>query len=265
MTEWDAAEYSRRSTLQETMAEEVLALLDLEGSERVLDIGCGDGKITAEIAARLPRGSVLGVDASHEMISFASSHFGPATRPNLRFQAADARHLPFKNEFELVVSFNALHWVPQQDAPLRSIRSAMMPAGRAQLRLVPAGARKSLEDVVEETRRLPRWSAYYRDFHDPYLHLTPEQYAALAEANGLRVLRIHTEAKAWDFKSRPAFFAFSSVGCVEWTRRLPEGERSEFINDVLNRYQAVAADQSGEENTFKFYQMDISLCRANPR
>jgi trans-aconitate 2-methyltransferase len=40
---------------------------------------------------------------------------------------------------------------------------------------------------------------------------------------------------------------------------LPEAERPEFINDVLDRYRAVAADGSGEENTFKFYQMDISL------
>src|SRR5438874_1159366 len=56
MTEWNAAEYSRRSSLQEAMAQEVLALLDLNGSERIRDVGCGDGKITAEIASRAPRG-----------------------------------------------------------------------------------------------------------------------------------------------------------------------------------------------------------------
>jgi trans-aconitate methyltransferase len=264
MTEWDAAEYSRRSSLQEAMGQEVLALLDLNGSERILDVGCGDGKITAEIATRVPRGSVVGVDASQDMIRFASSHFGPAVWPNLRFQVADARRLPFRNEFNLVVSFNALHWLPEQDAALRSIRSAMMSDGRAQLRLVPAGQRKSLENVVEETRRSSRWAAHFNDFRDPYLHLTPEQYAAMAERSGLRVLSIHTEAKAWDFKSRPAFFAFCSVGLVEWTRHLPEAERPEFINDVLDRYQAVVADRSGEENTFRFYQMDISLGAADP-
>ena len=80
MTEWNAAEYERVSGLQAAMAEEVLALLDLEGSERVLDVGCGQGKITAEIAARLPRGAILGVDSPHEMIAFASSHFGPTVR-----------------------------------------------------------------------------------------------------------------------------------------------------------------------------------------
>ena len=60
MTEWNAAEYSRRSSLQEAMAQEVLALLDLKGAERILDVGCGDGKITAEIASRAARGLVVG-------------------------------------------------------------------------------------------------------------------------------------------------------------------------------------------------------------
>src|SRR5262249_30583730 len=139
MTEWNASEYAQRSGLQNAMAAEVLALLDLEGSERVLDIGCGDGKITAEIAARVPRGTVVGVDASRDMIAFASSHFGPTVRPNLRFEVADARVLPFQNEFNRIVSFNALHWIPEQDAALRSIRSAMTFDGQTLIRLVPKG------------------------------------------------------------------------------------------------------------------------------
>jgi trans-aconitate methyltransferase len=259
MTEWDAAEYSRCSSLQEAMAQEVLALLELKDSKRILDVGCGDGKITAEIASRVPEASVVGVDPSSDMIGFAESHFGPATQPNLRFEVADARRLPFRNEFDLVVSFNALHWIPDQDSALRSIHSALIFGGRAQLRLVAAGGRKSLENVVEETRQTSKWSAYFRDFHDPYLHLTSDEYAGVAERNGFRVLRVNTREHAWDFGSRAAFAAFCAVGCVEWTRRLPEAERPEFINDVLDRYRAVAADGSGEEDTFKFYQMDISL------
>jgi trans-aconitate 2-methyltransferase len=259
MTEWNAAEYSRRSSLQEAMAQEVLALLDLKRSERILDVGCGDGKITAEIAARAPRGSVVGVDPSRDMISFAQSHFGPAARSNLRFEVADARSLPFQNEFDLVVSFNALHWVPEQETVLSSIHSALISGGKAQLRLVPAGARKSLENVVEETRQTSKWSAYFRDFHDPYLHLTSDVYAAMAERNDFRVLRVNTKDQAWDFGSRVAFSAFCTVGCVAWTSRLPDAERPEFINDVLDRYRAVAADGSEQGHTFKFYQMDISL------
>jgi trans-aconitate 2-methyltransferase len=125
MTEWDASEYARISGLQEAMAEEVLSLLDLKGTKRVLDVGCGNGKVTAEIASRVPQGPVLGVDSSADMIAFALSRFDPTVRPNLRFQIADARRLPFRDEFDLVVSFNALHWIHEQDQALRSIRSAM--------------------------------------------------------------------------------------------------------------------------------------------
>ena len=262
MTEWDASGYAGISGLQQAMATEVLALLRLDGSERVLDVGCGNGKVTAEIASRVPNGTVLGVDSSPDMIAAASHPFGPKVRPNLRFEVADARQLPFRHEFDLVVSFNALHWVPEQEQALRSIRSALTSAGRAQLRLVSAGERKSLENVIEETRLSPPWAPYFSGFNDPYLHLTPEQYRALAEQNGFRIERLHTEAKAWDFQSRPAFVAFGSVTFIEWTQFLPESERLAFVNDVLDRYRSVAADQPGEENIFKFYQMDITLLPA---
>jgi trans-aconitate 2-methyltransferase len=260
VTEWKASEYARISELQHAMAEEVLALLDLNGNERVLDIGCGNGKNTSEIASRLPEGSVVGVDFSSNMVAFASSQYA-ASHPNLKFQPADARHLPFGPEFDLAVSFNALHWVPKQKLALRSIHAALKSGGRAQLRLVPKGERTSLEDILEETRLSPRWQQYFKTFHDPYLHLTPEQCAVLAEQSGFEVRKLHTAAKAWDFESREAFFAFGSVTFVEWTQHLPEAERAVFIKDVLDRYSKVAADAAGEEDFFRFYQMDILLAR----
>jgi trans-aconitate 2-methyltransferase len=256
MTEWNAPGYARVAQLQEAMAAEVLSLLHLQGTERVLDLGCGSGKVTAEIAARVHQGTVVGVDSSAEMIAFASAHF---RRPHLRFETGDVRRLMFRQEFDLVVSFNALHWIPEQEEALRSIRSALKPDGLAQLRLVPAGKRKSLENVIEETRLSSSWAHYFQEFRDPYLHLTPEQYGALAERNGLHVRCIHTEDKSWDFKSRSAFLAFGSVTFVEWTKFLPEGERLAFVTDVLDRYRVQLTNQPGEENTFKFYQMDVTL------
>jgi trans-aconitate 2-methyltransferase len=256
MTEWNATEYARISQLQATMAEEVLALLNLKGDERILDIGCGNGKTTAEIAARVPQGKVTGVDASARMVAFATSN---NQRANLEFAVADARHLTFDHEFDLVVSFNALHWIPEQSLALQSIHNALKPDGRAQLRLVPKDARKSLENIIDETRLSPRWSEHYKTFHDPYLHLTAEGYASLAEQQGLRVLSQHVADKGWDFQTRASFEAFGSVTFVEWTQHLPESERLNFVNDVLDRYRPVACNAPGEENFFRFYQMDIIL------
>ena len=255
MTEWNAELYRERSSLQEAMAAEVLQSLELTGSERVLDVGCGDGRITSEIARLLPGGYVVGVDASGNMIALASRKVAP----NLRFEVADARSLPFLHEFDLVVSFNALHWIHEQALALASLHHALKAGGTAQLRLVPMGARKSIETVLEETRSLPAWSQYFSGFRDPYLRLTPQEYGLLAQKSGFRVERMQTESKAWDFGTREEFFTFSSVTMVEWTRRLPESLRPAFITDVLDRYRTVAAEKPGEENTFKFYQMTILL------
>src|SRR5256885_15905652 len=137
MTEWNAPGYVNISGLQQAMAAEVLSLLDLKGANRVLDLGCGNGKVTAVIAARIPEGKVVGVDASAEMIAFASEHFGPASYPNLSFAVSDIRDIHFKDEFDLVLSFNALHWIPEQGEALRAIRDAMKHGGSAQLRLGP--------------------------------------------------------------------------------------------------------------------------------
>ena len=255
MTEWNAPGYARIAQLQEAMAAQALALLNLKGSEKVLDVGCGNGNVTAQIAKRLPEGTIVGIDPSSEMIAFASNRFGAGAYPNLRFETGDARSLPFRGDFDLVVSFNALHWIPDQDTALSSLRGSIKPGGLAQLRLVPAGKRKSLENVIEETRCSPQWAGFFEDFHDPYLHWTPEHYAAAAERNHFLVQDIRTEDRAWDFKSREAFVAFGMVTFVEWTKRLAEEKKLAFVNDVLDRYRGVA----GAENVFKFYQMDVTL------
>jgi trans-aconitate methyltransferase len=260
MTDWDAHGYARRSALQRAMAAEVLAALELRGDERVLDVGCGDGRITAEVAARLPRGSAVGVDASPAMVAFAAAR-PEAARPNLRFLEADARRLPFADAFDLALSFNALHWVPEPADALLAIRRALRPNGRAALRLVPVSARESLEDVAESARRAPRWSPHLEGFAAPYRHLAPDAFAALAESCGFRVLRLQAEEKAWDFGSRDAFLAYLGITLVAWTHRLPEPDRPAFVADVLDRYAPIA----GDDHTFRFAQMDLLLAADAPR
>jgi SAM-dependent methyltransferase len=193
------------------------------------------------------------------MIVFASSHFSDSTLANLRFEVADARQLPYWNEFDLVVSFNALHWVVDQDTALRSIRGALKPGGRALLRLVPSGQRKCLEDVIEYIRNRPCWSDNFIGFRRPYVHFTPEDYRALAEQAGFQVNDLRVEDKAWDFKTREMFVAFARATFVEWTQHLPKSEWESFITEVLDSYQSVVADSPEEANTFKFYQMEVEI------
>ena len=259
MTEWYASDYHRESSLQQAMAERQLSRLTFDGGERILDVGCGDGKITAAIAARVPRGSVLGVDPSRDMIAFAVEHFGPPAHLNLGFEVADARRLPYRNEFDLVVSFNALHWVPEQTAALASIHVALKPGGRAMLRMVSRGQREALEDVIEEVRQRPRWAANFAGFRRPYAHFTPAEYRALAEQAGFGVDRLQVEDLDWDFQTRGGFAAFARATFVEWTQHLPQSDWEPFITEVLDRYQSVVAISPQDASTFKFYQLQVEL------
>jgi trans-aconitate 2-methyltransferase len=261
MTEWDAKAYSERNALQRWLADSHLAGLRLDGTERVLDIGCGDGKITAEIAMRLPHGSVLGIDPSIRMIDFAKAHFAGPESQNLAFEAGDATALPYRAKFDLVVSFNALHWVRDQDAAFRGIRAALKEGGKAFLEFVPEGPRKCLEDTIEETCACPRWAQYFAGHTPPYVHLTPEQFRELASGAGLRVERLERELKTWDFQSRQAFADWAAVGCVAWTDGIPQHERARFVDDVLDRYGRLDGVEGEDVRVFRFYQM-VAVLRA---
>src|SRR4051812_12970708 len=102
MTTWNAQDYAKNSSVQQTWARELIAKLNLGGDERLLDIGCGDGKVTAELASMLTSGSAVGVDVSREMIGFAKANFPPGDFPNLSFAWMDASELSFENEFDVI-------------------------------------------------------------------------------------------------------------------------------------------------------------------
>ena len=127
---WNAADYAANSVVQQTWARELIARLHLRGNEHVLDVGCGDGKITAEIARAVPQGLVVGVDASGEMISHARQTFPPLKNPNLEFHIGDARRLALRQQFDAVFSNAALHWVDDHEAILRGVSAVLKPGGR---------------------------------------------------------------------------------------------------------------------------------------
>jgi trans-aconitate 2-methyltransferase len=257
---WSGADYARHSSLQAAMADEVLSKLVLRGDEQLLDVGCGDGKLSARIAARLPQGAVLGVDASADMVAFARQQFGAAA--NLRFEVVDARRLNFAAAFDRVVSFNALHWVPQQADALRGIRAALKPQGQAQLRLVTRAALTSLEEVAEAVRREPAWAPHFAGFSDPYLRLDALQYGELAAQMGLKTISSHSEMKRWDFGSEQAFFGFCNAGFGAWTQVLPEDRRGDFVRAVMQRYESLIDAAFGERHCFHFMQTDLLLAPA---
>src|SRR5690348_1825323 len=97
---WDAAVYRANSSMQRALADDFLPRIGLHGDERVLDVGCGDGAVTARVAAAVPDGAVVGVDRAPEMVALARRE-----HPELDVRVADVAALPFREAFDVVVSF----------------------------------------------------------------------------------------------------------------------------------------------------------------
>ena len=254
MADWDGTGYERISGLQRHLARQTLSQLVFRGDERVLDVGCGDGYITRSIAARLPRGSVVGVDASPRMIEAARSHADPPGT-DVGFRIGDVRDLPFVAEFDVVVSFNALHWVIDQVAALTAIARALRPDGRVVVQQVCGGPRPSLESTAMTVCATDRWRAYFTGFAVPFVHVDPARYPAIAAAAGLRVTDQLVEDDRWDFGSRRAFVDWCTVGFADWTVRLPGGQVAAWVDEVVSAYQSLL----GEPGVFGFLQLRAEL------
>jgi trans-aconitate methyltransferase len=209
--------------------------LDLKGSERVLDIGCGDGKVTAELASHLPAGFVLGVDNSKEMIRLARERYA-GRDSHLQFKVADARRLPFENEFDLVFSNAALHWVIDHSPVLEGIQRALRRPGRALLQMGGHGNAAGILSVLEELMSVQRWAAYFRNFRFPYGFYTPQQYTRWLQGANLDARRVELIPKRMLHQGAEGLAAWIRSTWLPFTQRVPEPQREAFIEELVARY-----------------------------
>ena len=255
-SDWQADEYGKINNLQEWLASRALGQLRVRGDERVLDVGCGDGRVTESVLERLQHGSLVGVDPSLSMVEAARRRLASSGRATI--ELGDAATLDYHEEFDLVVSFNALHWELRWRQALHRIRDALRTGAGALLVQVCDGERPSLEDVVMQTCAAPRWSASFAGFAAPFVHVEPDAYVEAARASRFAVDRAKVDDLRWDFGSRAAFAAWCAAGMVSWTSRLAGDQNQAFVDDVVSAY----AEISGSDSIFAFLQFTVALTAA---
>ena len=222
--------------MQQTWARELIAKLNLHGDEHILDVGCGDGKVTAEIARALPRGSVTGADASPQMIEFAKKNFPTTGFPNLRFRVMDARKIKFDRQFDLVFSNAALHWVDNHQAILRGASAVLKPDGRL---AISCGGKGNADDVFTALRpemRLNRWREFFRRMPKPYFFYAPEDYKKWLPKFGFKIGSVQLTPKDATYNGATGFASWLRTTWIPYVQRVPENLREEFIAAVTQRY-----------------------------
>lgn len=236
MYSWDPKLYSSNSAAQKSWGLELLSKVNLRGTERVLDVGCGDGKLSAEIARNLPEGSVLGIDLSEEMISFARNYYPPEKYPNLSFLLTDANALNFNSDFDLVFSNAALHWIKAPQAALYGFWKSLKPNGVLVAQFGGRGNAAEVFKTIDLMLADKKWSSYFKNFEFPYGFYGPAEYGKWLESAGFAVKRLEIHLKDMALEGEKGLFSWIGSTWHPYTQQVPVELKEDFINDLIARF-----------------------------
>ena len=183
--QWDASAYDQRNSFVWKHGKGVVELLAPGSGERILDLGCGTGHLTNQIAAA--GAEVVGIDVSAAMIEEARRLY-----PSLRFEIADGCNFHFDQPFDAVFSNAAIHWMKDQEAVARRVWEALKPGGRFVAEFGGKGNIHALRTALAQAIKAAGEQVGFESFARYYPSIG--EYATLLEATGFRVgLATHFE------------------------------------------------------------------------
>jgi trans-aconitate methyltransferase len=243
---WNPEDYAKNSDAQLKWARELRQNLNLQGNESVLDVGCGDGKITADFATTLPKGRVIGIDSSPEMIAYATRTYALRQYPNLSFACVDARFLDFEQEFDLCFSNTTLHWVDNHQAFLNGASRALRRGGRLVISCGGQGDAADVLQVFSELASCESWQSYFDGFHNPYFFYGDQDYSLWLEKTGFNVERLELVPKDMTHSGKEGLAGWIRTTWMPFTRSVPESKRGDFITHFVETYlERIPLDQNG--------------------
>jgi len=228
---WSASDYARNGRFVQELAGPVFAMLEARRGERILDLGCGDGALTAEIKAS--GADVLGVDLSDELLAVARMK-------GLNVRKVDGHALDFVSEFDAVFSNAALHWMRKPELVIAGVARALRPRGRFVGEL---GGHGNVAAIATAMRAVGALRQGDPALVAPWFFPTVEEYGRLLAEGGFSVKQITLVPRPTPLKT----------GIEGWLRtfgrsffdQFPEPERTEVVGDVSELLRPSLCDAKG--------------------
>jgi trans-aconitate methyltransferase len=243
MREWNAATYHKVSDPQVEWGVPVLARLPLNGDEHVLDVGSGTGRLTEKLLERLPRGKVVAVDLSSNMLSVAHEYLRPRFQGQIAFVLADASALPFNGTADAIFSTATFHWVLDHDRLFRSLYAALRPDGRL---VAQCGGGRNIERVNARCMTLmrqPGFATYFGNWSGPWNFADAETTARRLREAGFADVQTSVEYTPVLQPDALAYREFvANVVCRHHLARLPDEEQRDRFMTALT--ELASADET---------------------
>jgi len=230
--EFDGHKYRTASSHQKEWGTRIVAELSIGGTENILDLGCGDGVLTKQLADLVPEGKVLGIDASKGMIETAKELEGH----NVSFSWLDINHMDFSDEFDLIFSNAALHWVKNHKLLLLNCYKALKSGGVIRFNFAGDGNCSNFYEVVREVMNYPAYSMHFENIEWPWY------MPKVSEYNELLNQQVFNESRCWEenadryFKNKEDMIKWiDQPSIVPFLKYLPEEKETEFRDEVVNK------------------------------
>ncbi|WP_320673221.1 methyltransferase domain-containing protein [Patulibacter defluvii] len=250
--DWEAGTYHRVSQPHAGWGADVLARLDLQGDETVLDAGCGSGKVTAQLVERLPRGRVIGVDGSPAMIEQAQK----LLPPTVELHVQDLTELALPEPVDAVVSSATFHWIADHPLLFSRLARVLRPGGRLEAQCGGAGNVADVEAAIERLREHEPWATAFAGWDGPWNFAGPEETAERLRAAGFVDVRCGLEPR--DVTPDDPYSFLHAVVLGAHLDRLPGEVHDDFVQAVL----AELTPADGAPITIHYERLNLSATRA---
>lgn len=230
--EFDGQKYKKASGHQKEWGTRIISELKLTGAESILDLGCGDGVLTKQLADLVPDGKVLGIDASVGMIKTAKELEGL----NLSFTCLDINEMEFNNDFDLIFSNAALHWVKDHESFLDSCCNALRSNGVVRFNFAGDGNCANFYEVIRQVINERTYSEYFENFEWPWFMPRLDNYVELIRQHNFRELEVWEENADKYFNNQDEMIKWiDQPSIVPFLKLVPEVKKERFRNEVIHK------------------------------
>lgn len=250
-TYWDSQlvrAYVHNSDLQRRWAWSFLAskVRQLNGDESILDIGCGDGKITADISKYAPSGTVLGIDPSMQMLEWAKKQYCLLEYPNLNFKEGGFLEPNTSELFDVIISNCALQHCSNQIRAFENLAKLLKPNGKLWL-MIPALDNEAWKQARKTLQTSAKWLCYWQNIL-PRKFLTIGEYTELLKGAGFSLKRIEKIQTRDPFIDREEFLNFLSG---TFPPAVPSDMAIEFYNELIDEYIRLSPEALNSEGVIE--------------
>jgi trans-aconitate 2-methyltransferase len=225
--DWEASAYDRVSDIQEDWARAAIERLDLQGVETVLDAGCGSGRVTRLLLDRLPRGRVIGVDASPSMIESAREALPDRTE----FIVSDLLDLELAEEVDALFSNATFHWILDHRHLFERLHAALRPGGQLEAQCGGIGNLDEFLNSLENVNGDERFAPYVRGISSTWNFASPGDTELRLQAAGFDQERCWLEERLEKPREPREFLRCVCLG--PHLERLPKTLHQQYVDAVL--------------------------------